>query len=293
MVKRIDNFSFFEKLIFFIFKPFLSDYWFAIFYLKRRDKKNSNLKKPTTFNEKLRWLSIYCRNPIYPIYADKLAVKEILKGKIKKSYIPKLYGFWSDPKKIDWEVLPEKFVLKANHASGCNIIVKNKSLINKKKVINQLFEFINLDYYRLGREWIYKDIPRRIIAEEYLIDNNGVSPKDYKFFCFNGKPLYIQVDVDREIDHKRAFYDTKWNLVPLKLEYPKPTNLIERPDKLDEMIALASKLSHKIPFVRVDLYSLPEIKFGELTFMPDSAIGRFSPSKWNEIFGNLIDLESY
>lgn len=293
MSSRKDYFNIFDKLIFRIIRPYISDYKYALYSLRRFDNKNPNLETPKTFNEKLRWLSLFCRNPLYKIYADKLAVRDCLRDKIESKYFSKIYGFWSSPKDIEWDILPNEFILKVNCGNGGNFIIKDKSNIDKKKIIKKINQFLKKDFFRAGREWVYKDIQKRIVAEELLKDEKGDIPIDYKIFCFGGKPKYIQVDIDRFTAHKRAIYSIDWQLMNLKYDYPKPDKNIQRPLKLDEMINLAKRLSLGIPFVRVDLFSLPEIKFGELTFYPEAAQGQFEPEFWNKKFGDLIKLKKY
>ncbi len=282
-----------DKIYDLIASNLFSDYSYAIYSLKKFDNKKPNLKNPKTFNEKLRWISLNCRNPLYSIYANKLAIKECLKGKINEQYIPKLLGHWTNAKDINWEDLPNELVLKTNHACGCNIIIRNKAKINREKISSKLNSYLKINYYKVAREWVYKDIPRRVLAEELLKDKNENTPIDYKFFCFNGNPIYIQVDIDRGVNHKRAFYSLNWDLIPISYLYPKPKNIINKPENLQEMICLAKKLSEGIPFVRVDLYALPEVKFGELTFFPEAAMGQLFPSIWNKKFGDLINLYKY
>tara|TARA_Y100000739_G_C20609154_1_gene467440 strand:+ start:1313 stop:2185 length:873 start_codon:yes stop_codon:yes gene_type:complete len=286
-----DKFSFFQRIIFKIVTPFLSDEQFCHISLIRWDIKKPNLKNPKTFNEKIRWLSLNDRNPKYHHLADKLRIKEIIKKKIGKDYVVKLIDHWNSPNEINFSKLPNKFVLKTNNGCGTNILVKDKSKLNLTSTRKLLRKFMNLDLYRTNREWVYKDIPKKVFAEELIEDKEGKAPNDYKFLCFNGVPKIILVNVDKSSVMKQAFFTTKWELMPIsRFDNTEKASNIEKPKNLKEMINVAKKLSKGIRFVRIDLYSIPEVKFGEITFYPGGGIKIFKPIAWNKKIGDLIEI---
>lgn len=261
--------------------------------------KNLNLSNPITFSEKLQWLKIYNRNPEYSIMVDKYLVKKYVADRIGCEYIIPTLGVWKKPEDIDFNILPEKFVLKCNHNSGKGMcICKDKSKLNLHKVKKALYEGITENYYLHYREWPYKDVARRIIAEKYMEDNNDNNITDlidYKFFCFNGVPRLCQVFKNRRTNETIDFFDMNWKHMDFKgLEKPhKPffKGKIERPKNLGLMIQICSKLSEDVPFVRVDLYEIDnKVYFGEMTFFPAAGFGEFDPPIYNEIIGSWIKI---
>ena len=291
---RKDKFNILQKVFFKIIRPFLSDYYYGIYSLKRWDLNNLNpsLVNPKSFNEKIRWLSIFYRKEIHTKLADKILIRDHFKTKLDSNIFPRIYGTWNNPKDIDWNKLPNSFVLKTNHASNTNLIVHNKNKLNIKKTIKKFQQFLSINQYRLGREWAYKNINKKIFAEELLLTKKTQLPNDYKLFCFNGIPKIIQVDTNRFSDHKRAFFSTEWESLNILNEYNIPDLKIVKPQYLNKMIDIARIVSEDIPFCRVDLYSLPEIKLGEITFYPDAAQTQFYPSFWNRKLGDYIDLSA-
>lgn len=255
-----------------------------------------NLEDPKTFNEKLQWLKLYDRNPEYTKMVDKYKVRDYISEKIGKEYLIPLLGVWDDPDNIDFDSLPNKFVLKCNHNSGLGMcICKDKSKLDVKEVKKELKKGLNQDYYLNGREWPYKNVPRKIIAEKYMVnDSNSKEFTDYKFFCFNGYVDCVMVCLDRNSgDPKFYFFDKDWKLKRLNKrgkEAPKDFT-IPKPECIDEMFEIASKLSEGFPFVRVDLYqSYGKIYFGEMTFYPDSGFDSNILKESDDYFGKLIDL---
>jgi hypothetical protein len=168
--------------------------------------------------------------------------------------------------------------------------VLDKSLVDEKNVRATAKQWQAKNFYPAGREWVYKDIPARIVCERLLIDDQGKLPMDYKVFCFNGEPHFIQVDVNRFENHTRAIYDTEWRKQEFELLYEMATQVIERPQHLPEMMELARKLAEDIPFVRVDFYALPQLVFGEMTFYPGNGFEPFRPIEWDRNLGNLLNL---
>lgn len=247
-----------------------------------------NLDNSKTFNEKLQWLKLYDRKPSYTMMVDKYKVREYIAGKIGEEYLIPLLGVWDDPDDIDFDSLPNKFVLKCNHNSGLGMcICTDKNKLDVKEVKKELRKGLNQDYYLTGREWPYKNVPRKIICEEYLEEN----PSDYKFFCFNGKIKYILVCSDRFNGLKETFFDQDWNIAPFKRPGIDIDDSIKKPNNLEEMIELAEILSKDLPFIRVDFYDVDnKIYFGELTFYPASGFNPFEPNEWDYKLGDLIEL---
>ena len=251
-----------------------------------------NLKNPKTFNEKLQWLKLYDRNPAYTQMVDKYAVREYIKNTIGEEYLIPLLGVWDSFDEIDFNTLPNQFVLKTNHDSGTVIICKNKNTFDKDAARKKINRALKKNYYYSGREWPYKNVKPKIIAEMYMVDESGVELKDYKLFAFDGMIKLIQVDFDRFGYHRRNIYTPEWELVPLSILYPSDENvLIERPQPLNKLIDLSSILSKGIPHVRTDFYVIHDkIYFGELTFYHGSGYEPFYPEVWNKTLGDYIQL---
>ena len=230
-----------------------------------------NLEHPITFNEKLQWLKLYNRNPLYTTLVDKYRVRDYIANEIGEEYLIPLLGVWDSPDDIDFDALPEQFVLKCNHNSGLGMcICKDKSKLDIKKAKKELWKGLKQDYYLTLREWPYKDVPRKIIAEQYMVDDSGYELKDYKFFNFNGIPKFILVCKDRfaEAGMTEDFFTTEWEHIPVKRpEHDNSVEEIARPFELEEMLELSKKLAKDIPFVRTDFYSIHgQTSFGEMTF---------------------------
>lgn len=253
-----------------------------------------HLDAPQTFNEKLQWLKLYDRKPEYTMMVDKYRVREYITQKIGAEYLIPLLGVWDSPDEIDFAALPEQFVLKCNHNSGLGMcICKDKSTLDLRKVRRELRKGLRQDYYLPGREWPYKDVPRKIIAEKYMIDNDVNELRDYKFFCFRGEVKCFKVDFDRFIDHRANYFDPNGNPMPFGEVVcpPKPDKQLVLPENLGKMISLAENLSGDVPFLRVDFYNIHgRIYFGELTFSPASGMGRFIPEEWDAILGSWLQL---
>lgn len=251
-----------------------------------------NLKHPKTFNEKLQWLKLYDRNPYYTKLVDKYEVKKIVAELIGEQYIIPTLGVWDSANDIDFEKLPDKFVLKATHDSGRVIICKDKSKLDIAKAREEMAYSLKRDFYALTREWPYKNVPRRIIAEAFIEDKSG-DLKDYKFFCFNGKVEFFKVDFDRFTGHKANYYDTNWNILPFE-EIVCPSDksqMHEKPENFDKMIEFAEILAKGLPFSRIDFYNNEgNIYFGETTFFPNSGMGKFNPEEADNKLGALIKL---
>ncbi len=266
-------------------------------FLKKKFKavmgKGLDLENPITFNEKLQWLKLYDRKPEYTMMADKYEVRKYIANRLGEEYLIPLIGVWDNPDDIDFDKLPDKFVLKCNHNSGLGMcICKDKSKLNIKKVKRKLKKGLKQDYYLTCREWPYKEIKRKIIAEKYMEDSTG-ELMDYKFMCFNGKVKCIFTCTERFDNDglKVTFFDTNWRKLNFKRHYPTSEIDISKPENLDEMICFAEMLSKDINFLRVDFYNINgKIYFGELTFFPGSGYEEFTPESVDEELGNLINI---
>lgn len=254
--------------------------------------KELDLENPKTFNEKLQWLKLYDRKPEYTMMVDKYKVREYVAEKLGEEYLIPLLGVWDDPEEIDFDKLPNQFVLKCNHNSGLGMcICKDKSKLDIKKVKSELRKGLKENFYLHGREWPYKEVPRKIICERYMVDESVYELKDYKIFCFNGEPKALFVATDRMTDTKFDFFDVEFNHLPFTNGHPNAEKEIVKPQNLDEMLKAASILSKGIPQVRIDLYNVNgKILFGEMTFSHWSGMVPFEPNKWDERFGEWIVL---
>ena len=254
--------------------------------------KRLNLKNPVTYNEKLQWLKLYDKNPLYTTLVDKYKVKEYVKNLIGPQYVVKLLGVWDNFDQIDFDKLPDKYVLKCNHNSGRIFICEDKSKFNKQKAKKIISKSLKINHYWHYKEWPYKNVEPKIIAEEYLVDESGVELKDYKFFCFNGevKAMFIASDRSKGAT-KFDFFDADFNRLDIKQHYPNSNKTYEKPKNFQLMIELAKILSKGFPHVRIDLYNADgNIYFGEYTFNHFSGLEKFEPEIWDKIFGDWIDL---
>ncbi|AOW22020.1 hypothetical protein LPB138_05155 [Urechidicola croceus] len=269
-----------------------SDEQYAKKIYRKRFKKELNLDNPKTFNEKIQWLKLNDRTPVHTICADKIAVRDYVKERIGEEYLIPLEKVFSSASELIPENITDEYpvIIKCNHNSGAYTIVKNKEDIDWR---NERLKYSNLlkqNYYHQGREWQYKDIEPKLFAEKLLTDEKGSIPKDYKIFCFDGEPKFIQVDIDRQINHLRNFYDTDWNLMPVELIYGKGDD-VEKPKQLEKMLKLAKELGKDFVFARVDFYTFGnEIYFGEITFHPESGFGKFNENNDFEL-GKYLSLE--
>ena len=253
-----------------------------------------NFKNPKTFNEKLQWLKIYDRRPEYTTMVDKYLVKDYVASKIGKEYIIPTIGAWDHPEEIEFEKLPNQFVLKWNHDSGSIVICKDKKTFNKDEAVRKLKIGDSRTGYWYGREWPYKNVVPKIIAEKYL-DDNGHVPIDYKIYCFNGEPYKVMLCLDRDKDEPTKFYsfDFSWNLLRHNLRGKSAPEgfTLPKPQSLDKMFESAKKLSQGIPFARIDFYDLNgHMYFGEITLYPDSGFDSAILPEIDEMYGSMIKL---
>lgn len=266
-------------------------------YLKKAYRvymgKPLNLDNPKTFNEKLQWLKLHNRKPEMTTMVDKFAVKEYIAEKIGEEYVIPTLGVWDRFEDIDFESLPEQFVLKCTHDSGGLVICRDKNKLDKSTAKKKIEKSLKRNYYCNTKEWPYKNVKPRIIAEKFIEDETG-GLVDYKFFCFDGVVDSVMICLDRHIgDPKFYFFDEDWNLKRLNIRGKEaPADFtVRKPDCIDEMFAIAKRLSVGHPFIRVDLYECSgKIYFGELTFYPDSGFDSNLLSETDVYFGKLLKL---
>lgn len=255
-----------------------------------------NLDNPQTFSEKLQWLKLYDRNPKYTMMVDKYAVKSYVASLIGEEHIIKTLGVWNSFDEIDFDSLPEQFVLKCTHDSGGLVICTDKSKLDLNKARKKINKSLANDYYMQNREWPYKDVPRRIIAEEYMVDESGYELKDYKFFAFDGcvKAMFVASDrMSAAEETKFDFFDMNFNHLPFTNGHPNSKRPIEKPATFDEMKKYSEVLSKGLPEARIDFYDINGmVYFGEITFFHWSGFQKFEPMEWDEKFGEWIVLPS-
>ena len=277
------------------FFNFLSDKAYLKLKFRLTMGKKLDLRSPETFNEKLQWLKLYNRRPEYTVMVDKYLVRDYIAEMLGDEYLIPLIGAWDSADEVDFDSLPERFVLKCNHNSGLGMyICRNKSEMDTKKVRDELRRGMAQNYYLNGREWPYKNVPRKIIAEQFMEDSSG-GLVDYKFFCFDGYVDSVMVCLDRHLgDTKFYFFDREWKLKRLNVRgknAPKDFTL-PKPSCIDEMFCIAEKLSKGLPYSRIDLYECNgKIYFGEITFFPDSGFDPNLLPETDKYFGDLINIE--
>ena len=256
--------------------------------------KKLNLKNPKTFNEKLQWLKLYDRKPEYTKMVDKYEAKKYVAEKIGEEYIIPTLGVWDNFDDIDFDSLPNQFVLKCTHDSGTIVICTDKSNFDIESAKQKIDSRMTFNYYYMWREWPYKDVKPRIIAEKYMVDSTTEELRDYKFFCFNGEVKALFVATDRQKSGEEVkfdFFDANYNHLPIRQGHPNALIPPKKPECFEEMKKLAQKLSENIPQVRVDFYEVDgKIYFGELTFSHYGGIVPFEPEKWDYKFGDWITL---
>lgn len=277
-----------------MFNSFLDDKEYLKLRFHRRMGYIPDLDNPQTFNEKINWLKLHDHNPKYTVMADKYGVKDIVERIIGKEYVIPLLGVWDSFDAINFDLLPNQFVLKCTHDSGSVAICRDKTLFDIQQARERLEKRLKMNYFWPDREWVYRGIKQRIIAEKYVSDGNA-SLIPYKIFNFMGVPKIIQViQGDKTSEESIDYYDTDWNLLDIHQNFPNSSNHISKPKELDHMLKLASKLSEKIPFVRTDFYIVKgQILFSEFTFYSDSGAERFYPDHWDRDLGEWIDIEAY
>jgi len=273
---------------------FLAPEKYARYLYEYYTGKKLNLNNPTEFNEKIQWLKVYYHPEILNQLVDKYAVRAYVEAKIGAQYLNEAYGVYESENEVDFDKLPNQFVIKATHASSYNLIVHDKTKLVETKARKLFKKWLRRNqYYRTGQEWAYKDVQPRLIAEKYLKEAGQGSLIDYKFYCFEGKASFIEVHLDRADKHKRAFYDLNFESLPFRYVSLEKSidSIVEKPRNLDEMKVLAEKLAGTFPFVRVDFYSIKgKAVFGEMTFYPSDGRKDFIPDEYNKSIGDLIVL---
>lgn len=255
--------------------------------------KRLNLKNPIEINEKKNWLKLYYHPPILTQLADKYASRTYVAEKIGAQYLNEIYGYYTGVNQIDWEALPESFILKATHASHRNLIVTNKSQLDIKATEKTLRKWLKYNHYKkVGYEWAYKNIPAGIVAEKLLKEKENRFLTDYKFVCMHGKVIYVQIvlDVDGkevQVNYNKAFEQEKF--IAINREWYQ--GVIEKPSQFDNMWRLAETLAEGFPYIRIDFYQIKEqIIFGEITFYPGDGKYEFFPDEYNKIIGDKLKL---
>ena len=272
---------------------YLPDEEFLKIKYRFRMRKRLNLKNPQTYNEKLQWLKLYDRKPIYTNMVDKAEAKEYVAELIGNQYIIPTYGVWDKWEDIDFEKLPDQFVLKTTHDSGGVAICKNKSTFDFEGARRKLTKSLRHNYFLDNREWPYKNVPHRLLAEKYMEDETG-ELRDFKFFAFGGKVKALFIATERfkkGEDTKFDFFDENFKHLPFTNGHPNADHTLPEPPAFEKMKELAEKLSKGIPQLRVDFYNINgKIYFGELTFFHWSGIMPFVPEEWDFRFGQWIKL---
>lgn len=252
-----------------------------------------NLTNPQTYNEKLQWLKLHNQKPEYTQMVDKYAVREYIAKTIGEEYLIPLLGVWDTFDEIDFDQLPDQFVLKCNHDSGSVIICRDKNTFDINKAKKELSLSMKHNYYYGGREYPYKDIKPKIIAEKYMVDESRYELKDYKFFAFDGEVKALFIATDRQSgETKFDYFDMDFNHLPFLQGHPNALKKLKKPSSFERMKELASKLSKGMPEVRIDFYDINgHIYFGEITFFHYSGFTPFEPEEWDYTFGSWINLE--
>lgn len=293
IIHPVDTTKLIFRLILDKFAPIISDrnflkmkWWLTMGY-------PLDLENPQTFNEKLQWLKLYDRKPEYTQMVDKIEAKKYVANIIGEKYIIPTLAVYDSVEDINFDALPDQYVLKCSHDSGGIVICSDKSKLKKKAAIKKLRKGLGTNFFYQNREWPYKNVKPRIIAEKYVTDESG-GLRDYKFFCFNGVPHFMFIASDRfnkKEETKFDFFDMDFQHLPFTNGHPNSNKPISKPQGFDKMKQLAAKLSVGIPQVRIDFYNIGEhIYFGEMTFFHWSGFVKFHPSEWDKRFGELIEL---
>ena len=293
LIFRIKNPRYILLDIFNLFSPLLPDKGFLKLRFRIIMGRKLDLISPRAYNDKLQWLKLYDRRPIYTTFVDKYAVKNYVAEIIGEEHIIPTLKVWDSVADLDLSDLPSSFVLKTTHDGDSKgvIICKDKSKIDLEAVRSRLRKNLKTNYYRFGREWPYKNVVPRIIAEKYIEDESG-ELRDYKFFCFDGIVKASFVATERSTgDVKFDYFDAEFNHIDMVQSHPMSEHIIKKPKNYDLMLEIASKLSAGFPHVRVDLYNCNgQVYFGELTLYHYGGMIPFYPEKWDYIFGSWLNL---
>ncbi len=272
----------------------MSDETYLKLLYKATFKEKMNLDNPQTFNEKLQWLKLHNRNPEYTKMVDKYESKKYVSSLIGEKYTVPTYGIYDSFDEIDFDKLPDKFVIKCTHDSGGLVICKDKATFDKKKARKEINKCLKNNFYYFGREWPYKNVKPRIIIEKLLENTDKSELLEYNFFCFNGEPkLLLLCHGDKHTARHNDYYDMDFNKLNLKCIYPVSNNIEKKPKNFKKMVEISKKLSKNIPILRVDLYLCDgNIYVGELTFFHWNGFCKFEPKDWDIKLGKLIDLSN-
>lgn len=250
-----------------------------------------NLRSPRTLNEKHLWLKHHYRDPLMRTCSDKAAVRDVVAARVGRALLIPQLGLYDSAEAIDFAALPERFVLKATHGSGWNILCRTRDGFDEAAARRKLAGWLAQDYAQIGREWCYRGLRGRIIAEQFLADDRGEPPADYKIWCFDGEPQLIQVDSDRFGPMRRAFFRPDWTQVAMTILFEPPTTPPPVPPQLAQLLTTARALAQGFPFVRVDLYLHDaRIFFGELTFLAAKGVSAIRPYERDVWLGGFLTL---
>lgn len=252
-----------------------------------------DLQNPVEFYEKISWYKVFFRPKILNQLVDKQAVKTYVTKKVGAQHLNETLGVYNKGSEVDFDKLPDQFVIKGVHGYHFNLIAKDKAKLNRLKSRFLLKKWMNKNqYYREDMEWTYKDVKPLLMAETYLEEMGKTTLNDYKFFCFNGTPKFVQIDMEIGTKDHRCYYDMDWNKLDLYTEkIPFYEGEVNKPEKFEEMKSVAYRLADQLPFPRVDLYSIQgKTLLGEMTFYPSDARNRFLPEKYNKIIGDYFVL---
>ena len=283
----------FESLAMRGFFKNMNDKEYLSWLYRARMGRFPDLNHPKSFNEKLQWLKLNDRKPEYTEIVDKYLAKKYVEKRIGEKYIIPTLGVWDEFDQIEFEKLPDQFVLKTTHDSGGVVICKDKKNFDKAAAKRKLEKSLKRNYYWAEREWPYKNVKPRIIAENYLSFLNGSDLVEYKVFCFNGKPaLFLICKGEGHTDERtNDFYDLEFNHIPVTVTCPNAKEKCQKPDEYEELLELSRKLAKNTYQLRVDLYVINhKIYFGELTFFHDSGCCKFNPPEWDKRFGDMLKL---
>ena len=293
MANNIFKISWFRNILSSVLK-FFPDKWVICLQHRSLVGRWPNLKDPKRFSDKMQWYKLNYRDPLMTQCVDKYREKFYLNQKGFEEYIPKTIQVCEHVEDIKYEDLPNSFIIKCNNGYGNNYIVRDKKKIDIED-INKVFNaWHSTSPVTFGREWAFINVPPKIMVEELLVSKDGSQRgdlNDYKVMCFNGVPRVVWVDIDRYSNHKRNFYDTKWNQLPVESDCPLSDYNVPRPYGLDKMLEIASTIAKDFPFVRVDFYSVNQhVYIGEMTFYPWSGCVNFKPDSFDFELGDYFTL---
>lgn len=273
----------------------LDDKFFLEFYFLHKLDYKLNVRNPATINEKLNWMKLYDRNPIYAQISDKWQCRDFVSEKIGTKYLKPLLGVFDGVEDVNWHDLPDKFVIKATHGSGWNIFCDDKTKFDKDGTEEVLKEWLVQNYYHKVREWQYKGIQPKIIIEPLLEGDLDYGLVEYEIYCFDGIAKFVQVDIDCNNEHTRLFLTPDWQKMPFTIiRFPTFEGIFPKPQNFDEALYIAEKLTKGMPFCRVDLHIIDgQIFVSEMTLQPAGGFMHFEPAEYDLTLGSMINLKKY